>query len=81
MGAEISTMSSYQTGQLISIGSELKVSMASAINVHDSKKYTIFQYEKENGKLPENVDKHMEVKIFLFKKLGIKENRINIGTT
>ncbi|XP_012567045.1 protein-associating with the carboxyl-terminal domain of ezrin isoform X1 [Hydra vulgaris] len=60
MGSEISLISHYKIGQTIPIDSDLKVCMASATHIHDGKKYTTFQYEKENGKVPENTNRHLE---------------------
>ncbi|XP_065647255.1 protein-associating with the carboxyl-terminal domain of ezrin isoform X2 [Hydra vulgaris] len=60
MGSEISLISHYKIGQTIPIDSDLKVCMASATHIHDGQKYTTFQYEKENGKIPENTNRHLE---------------------
>lgn len=64
MGAESSTLKDLNLGQPYFSNSEsaVKVTICPATNQADSKKYTVFQYPKDNGTIDEGVEKHLEVR-------------------
>lgn len=63
MGAETSSLKDYNLGQpYLSNGeSAINVTVCPASNSVDNKKYTVFQYPKENGKLNASIEKNIEV--------------------
>jgi len=63
MGGSSSSIKDYQLGQsyFTNADSNLKLTLSPATSILDKKKYTVFQFAKEKGKLNDEAERYVEV--------------------
>lgn len=63
MGNEASSIKDFRIGQplVTSDDTPAKFTVSPATNIHDGKKFSVFEYTKKNGKLYENVERNIEI--------------------
>lgn len=72
MGGSSSSIKDYQLGQsyFTNADSNLKLTLSPATSILDKKKYTVFQFAKEKGKLNDEAERYVEVGFFLLSYLA-----------